>query len=114
MMASQQTLTCQRYSPINQKTPNAGLTDSGASLDPNISLWSDSVEQEADLETQPLATKFQDLGAEAFDPDLVLPSPGNPVNSFGLEPDVEDSSGFAAADQSTPWSNPGKSATRNL
>lgn len=98
--------------PDQPEDPYPGLTDSVASLDPNISLWSDSVDQEADLETQPLATEFKNLGAEAFDPDLVLPSPGNPVNSFGLEPDVEDSSGFAAADQSTPWSNPGESTTQ--
>lgn len=98
--------------PDQPEEPYAGFPDSVSSLDPDINLWSDSVDQDVNLETQSLATDFQDLEAETFDPNLVLPSPGEPVTSFELESDIEDSPELAAANQPEPWSSPGESVTQ--
>lgn len=90
----------------------ADLPDSISSLDPDINLWTDSVDLDVDLETQPLAAEFQDLEATTFDPNLVFSSPTEPVNSFGLDSNGDDSPDVVSASQAEPWSNPGESATQ--
>jgi hypothetical protein len=92
--------------PDQPEESYAGLSDSVADLDPNISLWANSIDQDRSSETQPLAAEFQDLDAETFDPNLVLPSPEESLSSFGQDTGVDHAPEFAAASQSAPWSTP--------
>ncbi len=97
--------------PDQREAPYGSLSDAISSLGPDISLWADSVDQEVSLETPPPTIELQDLGAETFDPNLVLSSPEEPVSSFGLEVDVDDSPEFAAVSQPAPWSTPREQVT---
>lgn|GEM_PF-1827585 len=96
--------------PDQPEEAYAGLSDSVVSLDPDITLWSDSVDQDLSLEPQP--PEFQDLEAETFDPNLVLSSPGEPVSSSGQDADVDHAPEFPAASQPAPWLTPGESVTQ--